>query len=267
MSKFFIATAAVIAAAGMVLAGCGNLAAGDTFFTVRFEADGGSPAPGDQAVAGNGKATEPAAMTRAGYTFGGWYTEAAFATRWNFATNTVSGDITLYAKWLNPSEALTVTFEADGGSPAPESRAVANGDTAPEPAAMTKAGYSFEGWYRDAAFATPWNFSTDTVGGNITLYAKWAINRYAVTFEADGGDPAPEDQSAAGGGKADEPAAMTKTGYTFGGWYTEAAFATRWNFATDTVNSDITLYARWLNPSEALTVTFEADGGSPAPES
>jgi uncharacterized repeat protein (TIGR02543 family) len=38
---------------------------------------------------------------------------------------------------------------------------------------MTKDGYTFGGWYKEAALVTPWNFGTDTVTGNITLYAKW----------------------------------------------------------------------------------------------
>ena len=40
--------------------------------------------------------TEP---TLAGYTFGGWYKEAACTTAWTFATDKVAADITLYAKW------------------------------------------------------------------------------------------------------------------------------------------------------------------------
>ena len=35
-------------------------------------------------------------------------------------------------------------------------------------------GYSFAGWYKDAEGINPWNFSTDTVSSNITLFAKWA---------------------------------------------------------------------------------------------
>jgi len=38
---------------------------------------------------------------------------------------------------------------------------------------MTRSSYTFGGWYKEAACANAWNFSTDTVTGNITLYAKW----------------------------------------------------------------------------------------------
>jgi uncharacterized repeat protein (TIGR02543 family) len=40
---------------------------------------------------------------------------------------------------------------------------------------------------------------------------------------------------------------MSKTGYTFGGWYKEAEMSTQWNFAADTVTGDMTLYARWIS--------------------
>jgi uncharacterized repeat protein (TIGR02543 family) len=38
---------------------------------------------------------------------------------------------------------------------------------------MTKGGYTFDGWYTEAALTTPWNFAGDTVTASITLYAKW----------------------------------------------------------------------------------------------
>ena len=69
---------------------------------------------------------------------------------------------------------FTVTFDANGGTPAPEQQTVDNGDIVTEPAAMTRGGnYEFDAWYKEAAFINKWNFATDTVTGNITLYAKW----------------------------------------------------------------------------------------------
>lgn len=68
----------------------------------------------------------------------------------------------------------TVTYNTNGGS-AVESATVSEGSKLTEPtAAPTKDGYTFLGWYKDAAFTNRWNFDADTVTGNITLYAKWA---------------------------------------------------------------------------------------------
>jgi uncharacterized repeat protein (TIGR02543 family) len=44
---------------------------------------------------------------------------------------------------------------------------------------------------------------------------------------------------------ADEPAAPTAIGYTFGGWFKEQTCVNRWNFATEHVTRHITLYAKW----------------------
>jgi uncharacterized repeat protein (TIGR02543 family) len=75
-----------------------------------------------------------------------------------------------------------------------------------------------------------------------------------LTFNANGGEPAPKAQSLGSGAKAEKPAAMTKEGYVFGGWYKDAVFTTAWDFALDTVSGDTTLYARWNSTSLVNTV-------------
>ena len=67
-------------------------------FTVTFNSQGGSAVP-SQVVADGGKATSPTDPTKDGYTFGGWYKEAAGTNAWTFATDTVTENTTLYAKW------------------------------------------------------------------------------------------------------------------------------------------------------------------------
>jgi uncharacterized repeat protein (TIGR02543 family) len=68
-------------------------------YTVSFDSQGGSSvAPITNVVSGS-TITKPADPTRANYTFGGWYKEAACTNAWNFITDTVTGSITLYAKW------------------------------------------------------------------------------------------------------------------------------------------------------------------------
>jgi len=84
-----------------------------TTYTVTFDSQGGS-AVGSQTVAHGGKVTEPTAPTRTGYTFGGWYKESGCTTAWNFATDTVTSDVTLYAKWTSSAtEIISYKFEED----------------------------------------------------------------------------------------------------------------------------------------------------------
>lgn len=69
------------------------------FFTVSFNANGGTPAPTNQVVIKDGHASEPAAMTKGTDTFGGWYSDSALTSAWTFASSKVTAATTLYAKW------------------------------------------------------------------------------------------------------------------------------------------------------------------------
>jgi uncharacterized repeat protein (TIGR02543 family) len=61
-----------------------------------------------------------------------------------------------------------------------------------------------------------------------------------------------------------EPADPTAEGYIFGGWYKESKCKNQWNFSSDIVSSDITLYAKWIEPNfniNAGNVTILYDYG------
>ena len=85
--------------------------------------------------------------------------------------------------------------------------------------------------------------------GNITLYAKWtptgSQTSYTVTFNSAGGSSVPS-QTVVDGGKVTRPEDPTRTGYFFTGWYKDSAYNQAWNFNTDAVTSNITLYANWV---------------------
>ena len=95
-----------------------------------------------------------------------------------------------------------------------------------------------------------------------TKYYK-VLKQHTVTFDANGGTYTggtttrtalvPHTMTATAPASTDNP---TRTGYTFGSWYKEAACTTQWNFATDTVNDDTTLYARW-NPASGTGYKVE----------
>jgi uncharacterized repeat protein (TIGR02543 family) len=380
----------------------GELQSGD-IRTVTFNANNGTPAPAQQIITYGGKAAEPAAMTRAGYTFAGWYKESNFTNQWDFATDTVNSHRYLYAKWI-----YTVTYDLNGGiGTTPAVQTVNAGTynvTLAASAGITRGAYTFAGWntkadgtgtnydanaavnlyngsitlyarwtstvtydlngatsgttpaaqtvnagasvtlasgsyiYRDTYTFDGWNTEADGTGsnyysytptGNITLYARWIyvvnfsanggsgwvssvnvqpgsgitlpsgdgltrtgyaftgwnteadgtgtdytpgepytptaittlyaqwIAAYTVTFNANSGTPAPAQQAVLNGGKAAEPAAMTRGAYSFAGWYKESGFTNQWDFAADTVIGSITLYARWTS-----TVTYNINGAT-----
>lgn len=80
---------------------------------------------------------------------------------------------TVSVKIPQAATTYTVQFNTNGGS-AVGSATVSEGGKLTAPKAPTKDGYTFHGWYKDAAFTNSWNFDVDTVTGNTTLYAKWA---------------------------------------------------------------------------------------------
>ena len=142
------------------------------------------------------------------------------------------------------TEVYTVTFDSYGGTPVPPAQEVEYGLTATKPADPTLKGYTFAFWYlgEDEQNATAYDFNTP-VTENITLTAKWNINKYTVAFNTDGGTPVPPAQEVEYGLTATEPAAPEKTGYTFDGWYLGEA-EEPFSFDT-TITSDITLTAKW----------------------
>lgn len=84
---------------------------------------------------------------------------------------------------------------------------------------------------------------------------------YTVTFDSQGGDYVPSKLIPAGGTVAVPTPEPIKAGYTFGGWYKEEACENLWNFTSDTVLSDMTLYAKWGQEQEIdLTVSKTVEG-------
>lgn len=77
----------------------------------------------------------------------------------------------------------TVNFDTNGGS-AVSSRTVSRGQRLTCPEAPTRDGFRLTGWYRDAALTRPWNFETDTVEANTTLYAGWEAIETPATLPA-----------------------------------------------------------------------------------
>jgi hypothetical protein len=107
----------------------------------------------------------------------------------------------------------TVTFDVDGGSTV-QDQSVEEGKKVAKPQNPSKTGNTFANWYKAKDYKTIWNFDTDVVVQDTILYAKWVqgenVPSYEVTFDADGGTPAPANQSVVQGEKVTKPANQTK---------------------------------------------------------
>ncbi len=169
-------------------------------------------------------ATRPdAPAATPGYTFGGW--NKADGTAWDYASDKVTDNITLYAKWA--ANTYTITFDTAGGSEiAPITQDYGTVITAPE--APTRKGYTFIGWDKEIPTTMP--------AENMTVTAQWKINRYTITFDTNGGSeivPITQDYGTA----ITSPADPTREGYTFIGWDKE--------IPTTMPAENITLKAKW----------------------
>jgi len=141
--------------------------------TVYFDAQGGSnPVPAWKAtVSGQPYGVLPV-VYKTSHVFDGWWTGVGGTRILVTATSSVdmSDGHTLHAKWLPPH---TVSFISDGGSAISPLVDVVYGTIIEEPSVPTKVGYVFDGWYTESELITRWNFSTDMVITDKTLYAKW----------------------------------------------------------------------------------------------
>ncbi|EAK8471833.1 InlH/InlC2 family class 1 internalin [Listeria monocytogenes] len=163
------------------------------------------------------------------------------------------------------TEAYTAVFDVDGKQ---TSMTVGANELIKEPTAPTKEGYTFTGWYDAKTGGNKWDFSTDKMPAeNITLYAQFTINSYTASFDNDGKITT---QKVTYQSLLEEPAAPTKTGYTFKGWYDAKTGGNKWDFATGKMPAgNITLYAQFTkndspNPNGPTpnTPTGNGDGTS-----
>ena len=221
-------------------------------YTVSFDTGEGSAVEPQNIIYQN-KATRPGvAPTRTGYDFAGWYTDATYKTAYDFAGMVITDDITIYAKWSTKS--YTVSFDTGDGSKV-DSQTVAYMDHASKPMVdPTKTGHDFAGWYVDELLETEYDFADMAIMGDTTIYAKWTLHSYTVSFDTVGGSTV-DDQLVEYGSTITAISSLpVKTGYTLAGWYKDAAYGERFD-ATTPITADITVYAKWnIN---TYTVSFE----------
>ncbi len=206
--------------------------------------------------------------TREGYNFVGWYKDSNLTQEWSFIDDRVQGNLMLYAKWEAIPVYYTVIFNSNGGSLI-EAKSVISGGTACAPMEPTKTGYEFVGWYSNVQLTEGYDFN-NAVTSDITLYAKWTPQKYAIIYKDAGntsfsgthGEGYPTQHTYNVTTKLVSP---TKTGYSFDGWYltSNCEGVAIMELTNGNFTSNITLYAKWVEvPVTKYTITFNSNGGS-----
>lgn len=121
-----------------------------------------------------------------------------------------------------------------------------------------RTGCTFEGWYLDENFRDR-IYNLDNCTGELTLYAKWSVDDYVITYELDGGTNHPANPltySVDDTITFDKP---TKRGYYFNGWYSDKEYKTKITQLPVGSSGNLTIYAKWTAIS--YSIRFFANAG------
>ena len=211
-------------------------------YTITFDKQTGIGGDDSTTVTYDANNYSVAIPSKEGHSFQGYFTETnGGGTKYynadgsNAKTWNIPNDTTLYAHWkTNP---YTISFNSNGGSNV-NSITQNYGTTVNAPTDPTRTGYTFEGWYSNQELTNKYTFST-IPAEDITLYAKWTINQYSISFDSNGGstvDTITQDYNSA----VTLPT-PTRTGYTFEGWLKNGV-----SYTTSTIPAEnISLTAKW----------------------
>ena len=200
-------------------------------YSITFDANGGV---GGKTVLGSyGSWLSAPTVTRTGYTFVGWSPSVPSAVPAENATYTAQWQINQY----------TVTFDANGGVGG-KTIVLDYGSPLSAPA-VTREGHTFNGWSPSVPFAVP--------DGDATYTAQWMINKYTVTFNANGGTCGTTELSIDYGTSVGELPVPVRDNAVFLGWFTEAEGGVKVD-ADTVVTGELVLYAHWLFEVESPVV-------------
>ena len=271
---------------------------------VLYAANGGQFVDGNETMQGvadsDGKLRQPPTPTRDGYTFAGWYWHADYsgytdeqkaADKVDFDQAVTGQTVTMFAQWTKDEvqNETDVLYVANGGKFF-DGQEVQQGLTDSDgmmrqPMTPTRDGYTFAGWYwvPDLSVLTEEqkeqnkvDFGQPVTKPHVTMYAQWVKNQdeINVLYAANGGQFATGETFQQGVTDSDgmmrQPAAPTREGYTFDGWYwvsdlsgltDEQKDLNKVDFSQSIAGKDhATIYAQWTKNADAqaeqITVKF-----------
>lgn len=151
---------------------------------------------------------------------------------------------------------FTVSFHSNGGSNVSPITYV-EGEAFNLPGDPTRSGYTFDGWYFDQDLFEQPLTSTSWIDleitSDVTLYAKWNIQTYTITYMLDGGTNASSNPVSFTVLDEQTFEAPTKVGYMFDGWYSDQALTTSKPSLVVGTTGNLILYAKWTRLEYMVT--------------
>ena len=247
-------------------------------YTLTFNPNGGTVTPTSKDLEYNSAYGTLPTPTRASdaqytYTFAGWYTAATGGTQVTAATKMAAKDTTVYAHWTSNTRSYTVSYQTTYGTLNRTSQSVAYNSkgscTLTMPDNTAEFTYTFVGWYTAAngggtKVGSELTLETPAIKGTVTYYAyvTRSTKSYTHTFNANGGGTvSPATITKAYNTALGTLPTVSRTGYTFVGWFDTSATSGGTQATTTTkVTGTKTWYARWSINS--YTFTFDKNGGN-----
>ena len=248
-------------------------------YTLTYDVNGGNAvSPASKSVqygSAYGTLPTPTRVSTAqySYTFAGWYTAATGGTQVTANTTMGAGNTTIYAHWTETTRSYTVSYQTTYGTLNKTSQSVAYNSkgscTLTMPDNTAEFTYTFVGWYTAAngggtKVGSELTLETPAIKGTVTYYAyvTRSTKSYTHTFNANGGGTvSPATITKAYNTALGILPTVSRTGYTFVGWFdTSAASGGTQATTTTKVTGTKTWYARWSINS--YTFTFDKNGGN-----
>lgn len=231
-------------------------------YTIRFNSNGGTGKMDDQVLSyGKKKALYKNKFTRNGYSFANWNTKkdgkgTSYKNKEKVKslTDQSGGIVVLFAMWKgNPYQVKYDGNGADKGTMA-NSKHIYGTSGKLKANKFKKKGYSFAGWntrkdgegknYSNKASVK--NLTTKE-NGTVTLYAKWKVVKYKITYKTKGGKmPKSVKKTYNVTTESFVLPRPTRKGYDFDGWYKDAKYKERIGKIRQGRTGNLTLYAKWV---------------------
>ena len=226
-------------------------------YTITYKSNGGSGSDQTQtATYGISWTTKGAIYSKSGYTQTSWNTQAnGSGTKYSLSTAQTDkqlSNVTLYAQYS--ANTYYVTYNANGGSGAPAQQAfVYNSGAKISTTKPTRTGYTFVNWDYGGTKFNPGD-AIPSGWGSFTLKAQWKANSYTITYSANGGSGAPDNQTKVAGQTLTLSSTKpTRSGYTFRGWKeiskTNKYYQPGSSYTNDYNGETITMRAVWVKNS------------------